>query len=197
MSIRCSFCAGSTVIEYKGSHTCNQDYDYSAKRGGLTVSQKEYVGRNLEKGKKPTEIHRKIAKMSEKKRKEKGLMGNNRDYPSVIQIQTYQKNNPSRLASKDISVDEFKKLLEKHHAPPEDPDEPFVLIYHAESNEDFDYIVTTRRLMEKYKHTDRRNFDMTYKQSISGHPIQVAGVDDAKRRHHRTMVGVSAGQKCE
>lgn len=145
----------------------------------------------------PTQIHRKIAQMPTVKQKAKGLIGNGGDFPTLKQIQDYQKNCPDRLASKNVSASDFRCLLESHHAVPDDLDEPFVLEYKVDSSDDFDYVVTTKRLLEKFSLTDRRNIDMTYKHSKSGFPIMVMGVDDANRRHHRAMLGVSAKQRCE
>mmetsp|Transcript_39476 Transcript_39476/g.86629 ORF Transcript_39476/g.86629 Transcript_39476/m.86629 type:complete len:921 (-) Transcript_39476:58-2820(-) len=185
---------GTTSAKYKGCHTCRESHDYSTKQNGMTRSQKEYIKKALSKDKPPTEIYNDIVALSHEERVAKGLVGNGKDFPSVKQIQVYQKNCPDRLQAKTVRVDDLKVLLEQHSKTPSDADEPFAIGYRVNGPDDFDYAISTPRLLQKFEESDRRNLDATYKHSTSSYPITVAGVDDANRKHHRGLVGVSSNE---
>lgn len=151
----------------------------------------------LAKGKKPTEIHKDIVALSRKEREAKGLIGNKNDFPTVKQIQTYQKNCADFLQAKDIRVEDLEKLCKEHSHIPCEADEPFVIGYQVSGPDDFDFAISTTRLLAKFEESDRRNLDATYKHARSSFPIMVGGVDDANRKHHRAIVGVSSNENCE
>lgn len=185
-------------MKVRHCHKCDENYDYSVKGNGLTRSQKAFVLKKVEEGKDttPTAIFHILSNMPDDELRKEHLYSNNGvDIPSVAQIETYIRNADKDIATIRNHVDKIKELCESMSALPEDEDEPFVMAYQVKSADDFNIVVSTRRLLHKFDRSHRRNIDGTYKLLRSGYPVLVMGLDDANRRYHPAILSISATER--
>jgi len=180
-------------------HKCSENHDYSVKGDGLTKRQKEFILNELGKGAAkaaPLDIFGTLSNMNDDDLKAMQLYNNDGvNIPSLPAIQTFIKNSNRDIAALRNHINVAKAKCEEMSAVPEDVDQPFVLAYQIKSNKDFNIVISTRRLLQKFDESARRNLDGTYKLLKSGYPVLVMGLDDANRKYHPAILSVSATEK--
>ena len=81
---------------------------------------------------------------------------------SLSAIQTFLKNSNREAAALRNHIDRVEEKCAAMSIVPEDVDEPFIIAYQFTSNSDFNIVISTRRLLQKFNESPRRNLDGTY-----------------------------------
>ena len=179
-------------IRHAHHESCIQGHDFSVKREVLTTQQKDYCKNLFAKGSSPQDIHRSIVNESDPSL---NLCFSDGSFPSLEQIQTYKKNYHRESEYKRNTVGVIRGLCQEMSSVPQDEDEPHVISYQIISPDDFNIVMSTKRLLKLFSVTIRRNVDGTYKLLKSGHPVIVMGVDDANRVYHPSILSLTATEQ--
>lgn len=109
-----------------------------------------------------------------------------------------------------ITVEDFIRFFEQHHAVPDHEDQPFFLNYETKEeegasdfkkyNEDrfsFCCILTTKRLLRHAIDGQVIHVDTTHKMNWEGFPVHLFGISDRCRKFHLIAIGFSSQETSE
>ena len=177
-----------TLYRTANNHTCGQSSPV-----GLSDEAKAEIARLNDLKVKPKKIYE--------------LLHKNDNTANHPKNQAQINNFLQRLRKKDgpttISLGDLEEWCEQRNKVPEDIDEAFVVSYQVHHTDDdgedqevsFKLVISTIRLLQHCRNSNRLHADATYKVNWEGMPVLIAGVTDQNRRFHPVCLAVCSNER--
>ena len=197
------------VSLYKTDHDHNYDeINVGIKRQGITAATKKAIDDMLaivDTRWTPTTIFNNLTKLNK--------TDPNIQVPTKLQISNYLSRKQTKLGGTSITFSELTSWLEEHRETLEGDDEPFVVSYqiniddddpisystntpiHRLPTESFRFFISTKRLIQISAETTVIQADSTYKLIWHKFPVQVVGRSDKSNKFHPFGLAVCTNER--